>query len=150
MARTLRIRIKRMREAHDFPLPAYRSAGAAGLDLFAAIEKQQLLAPNARLAIPCGVAIALPKGYEAQIRPDWTLASLHGVTVINSPGTIDSDFRGEVSVLLINLGSESIAIQRGMCVAQMVVKEVPRIKLLEVSELPSSSRSSGGFGHTGK
>ena len=139
-----------MRNNRDLPLPSYRSTGASGLDLCAAVENDEFLEPGQLLPVPCGFAIALPPGFEAQIRPEWNLAKKSGVTVLNSPGTIDSDFRGEIEVLLINLGRHSVRIKRGMRIAKIIIKEVPRIKLKEVKKLPPSIRATGGFGHTGR
>ncbi len=124
--------------------------GAAGMDLCADIESDRELAPMARALIPTGIAIALPAGFEAQIRPRSGLALKHGLTLINSPGTIDSDYRGEIQVIAINLGTEPLVIERGQRIAQMVVQRVVRAQWREVEELPSSTRDDGGFGHTDK
>jgi len=125
----LRIRIQRIQDNRDLPLPSYQSTGATGLDLRAAVEDDKVLNPGQILSVPCGFAIALPRGFEAQIRPEWNLAKEFGVTVLNSPGTIDSDFRGEIMVLLINHGRYSTKIKRGMQVALLVISKVPFIKL---------------------
>jgi dUTP pyrophosphatase len=135
--------------AADLPLPAYATPGAAGLDLRAAIAEPLDLAPGERAAVPTGLRIALPAGFEAQVRPRSGLALTHGITVLNSPGTIDSDYRGEVKVLLINLGSASVRIQRGERIAQLVVGAVERIAWQVTSDLEASARGSGGFGSTG-
>jgi dUTP pyrophosphatase len=131
------------------PLPHYATAGAAGLDLPAAIETPITLAPGEFQLIPCGCAIALPDGFEAQVRPRSGLASKHGVTVLNAPGTIDSDYRGEVKALLINHGHEPFTITTGMRVAQLVIAPVTRAVWTETASLTDTSRGAGGFGHTG-
>jgi dUTP pyrophosphatase len=131
------------------PLPAYLSDGAAGMDLPAAIAEPVELKPGAFMLVPCGFAMAIPPGYEAQVRPRSGLASKHGVTVLNTPGTIDSDYRGEVKALLINLGPAAFTITPGMRVAQLIVAPVSRVEWNEVLELPESERGADGFGHTG-
>jgi dUTP pyrophosphatase len=143
------IPIKRLGNAPDIPLPTYQSNGAVGMDLHAAVSEDVDLHPGTIAFIPCGFAVAIPEGYEGQVRPRSGLSGKHGVTVINSPGTIDSDFRGEVKALLINLGTEPFTIKRGMRIAQMLVLPVPKIEWQEVTELPATRRDSGGFGHTG-
>jgi len=130
-------------------LPAYATAGAAGLDLLAAVETDIELVPGARAAVPCGIALALPHGFEAQVRPRSGLALNHGVTVLNAPGTIDSDYRGEVKAVLINLGNHPFRIARGMKIAQLVIAPCMRAELTECAELPASRRGAGGFGSTG-
>lgn len=145
----VRIEIKRLRRSTaELDLPAYMTEGAAGMDLCADVESDLALAPMARALIPTGIAIALPPGFEAQIRPRSGLALRHGLTMINSPGTIDSDYRGEIQVIAINLGLEPIVIQRGQRIAQMVVQRVVRAQWREVDELPLSARHDGGFGHS--
>ena len=145
----IRVQIKRMRPGPaSLDLPAYMTEGAAGLDLCADIESNVELAPMARALIPTGIALALPIGCEAQIRPRSGLALKQGFTLVNSPGTIDSDYRGEIQVIAINLGSEPIVIERGQRIAQMVLQRVIRAQWHEVDELPSSARQEGGFGHT--
>lgn len=147
----LRIEIKRVRpSANQLALPAYITEGAAGMDICADIDQDLTLAPMARALIPTGVATALPPGFEAQIRPRSGLALRQGLTLINSPGTIDSDYRGEIQVIAINLGSEPIVIRRGQRIAQMIIQRVVRARWVEVDELPASPRQSGGFGHTDK
>jgi dUTP pyrophosphatase len=131
------------------PLPGYATAGSAGVDLAAAIESPIELTPGARIAVPTGIALALPEGYEAPLRPRSGLALDHGLTVLNSPGTIDADYRGEVRVILANLGGESVAIARGQRIAQLVVAPVSRVAWLRVDALPPSPRDAGGFGSTG-
>jgi dUTP pyrophosphatase len=125
------------------------SALAAGFDLPAAVTEPVVLAPGDIRVVPCGFAMALPAGYEAQVRPRSGLASRHGVTLVNTPGTIDADYRGEVLVPLINLGRADFTVERGMRVAQMLVLPVPPVRLLEVEELDDTDRGAGGFGHTG-
>jgi dUTP pyrophosphatase len=144
------IQIVRLPHGRDLPLPSYQTAQAAGLDLLAAIETPVTLAPGARMLIPTGIAIALPQGHEAQVRPRSGLAAKHGVTLLNSPGTIDADYRGEIQVLLINLGAEPVVIERGMRIAQMVIAPVSRAEWREVAALPISERGPGGFGSTGQ
>jgi dUTP pyrophosphatase len=130
-------------------VPCYRSAGAAGLDLCAAVEGELVLAPGERLAVPTGLAIAIPDGFEGQVRPRSGLAMSHGVTCLNSPGTIDSDYRGEIKVLLINHGRDSFVIRRGMRIAQLVIAPVARAEIELSSELDATPRGAGGFGSTG-
>jgi dUTP pyrophosphatase len=145
----IRIQIKRVRaSAALVPLPAYMTEGASGMDLCADIENEMHLAPMERALIPTGIAIALPWGFEAQIRPRSGLALKQGMTLVNSPGTIDSDYRGEIQLIAINLGKERVIIQPGQRVAQMVVQRVIRAHWEEVNELSSSERRDGGFGHT--
>ncbi|HEX3674974.1 MAG TPA: dUTP diphosphatase [Rhizomicrobium sp.] len=143
----MKLAIQRLPNGLDLPLPAYGTEGAAGLDLLAAAELD--LAPGARAAVPCGIAIALPAGYEAQVRPRSGLALNHGVTVLNAPGTIDCDYRGEVKAILINHGDTAFQITRGMKIAQMIVARVEQAHLEEASSLPESGRGAGGFGSTG-
>ncbi|MGE5818701.1 MAG: dUTP diphosphatase [Deltaproteobacteria bacterium] len=145
----LKIQIKRMRPSDDsLALPAYMTEGSAGMDLCAAIDGQLQLAPMERALIPTGVAIALPQGFEAQIRPRSGLALNQGLTLVNSPGTIDSDYRGEIQVIAINFGKDPIIIERGQRIAQMVIQRVVRAEWREVEKLPPSKRQQGGFGHT--
>ena len=131
------------------PLPAYETEGAAGADLYAAVTDDIALAPGARALIPTGVAIALPEGWEAQVRPRSGLALKSGVTVLNAPGTVDSDYRGEIGVILVNLGGETVEIKRGMRIAQLVIASVTRAQWVEVSSLSDTVRGAGGFGSTG-
>jgi dUTP pyrophosphatase len=134
------------------PLPAYQSAHAAGLDLLAAVPESAplVLAPGKHAMVPTGLAIALPDGFEAQVRPRSGLAAKHGVTVLNSPGTIDADYRGEIQVILINHGAEVFIIRRGERIAQMVIASVVQARLVLASALPLTDRGSGGFGSTGR
>ena len=145
------LRIVRLPHGADMPLPSYQSPSASGLDLLAAVPAGEPLtiAPGRHAVVPAGIAIALPIGTEAQVRPRSGLARNHGVTVLNSPGTIDADYRGEIQVLLINHGSEPFTVMRGMRVAQLVVAHVARMALQEVTELDRTSRGTAGFGSTG-
>ena len=133
----------------DIPLPRYMTPQAAGMDLHAAVDNPVIIAPGAIVLIPTGFAMALPPGFEGQIRPRSGLAVKHGIGLINSPGTIDSDYRGEVKIPLINLGGEPFTIQRGDRIAQMVIQKVYRVRLQVVEALDTTSRDHGGFGHTG-
>ena len=143
------VAVTRLPGNDDIALPRYETAQSAGLDLAAAVAAAVVLAPGGRAAIPTGLAIALPPGYEAQIRPRSGLAARNGVTVLNAPGTVDADYRGEIKVVLANLGHEPFAVQRGMRIAQMVVAPVTRIAWDEVDALPDSARGGSGFGSTG-
>jgi dUTP pyrophosphatase len=145
----LRVEIQTLPHGEGFPLPAYATAGAAGMDLQAAIEEPIVLEPGQRVLVPTGIRIALPQGYEAQIRPRSGLAIKQGVTVVNAPGTVDSDYRGEVKVGLINLGDEAYTVRRGDRVAQMVVAPVTRVAWQQVASLDETARGAGGFGSTG-
>ena len=147
----LRIEIKRIRPgANQLDLPTYMTDGAAGMDICADIDHDRTLAPLERDLISTGIAIALPPGFEAQIRPRSGLALREGLTILNTPGTIDSDYRGEIQLVAINLGREPIVIRRGQRIAQVIIQRVVRAEWLEVEELPASARESGGFGHTDK
>jgi dUTP pyrophosphatase len=145
------LRIRRLPHAADLPLPAYQTAQAAGLDLVAAVPAGApvKIAPGARAVIPTGLAVALPPGHEGQIRPRSGMALRHGVTVLNSPGTIDADYRGEIQVILVNLGAESFEITRGTRVAQMIIAPVAQVSVVESGHLDRTSREGGGFGSTG-
>jgi len=143
------VRIKRLPGGEGLPLPRRMSEWAAGFDVHAAVDEPVTLQPGERRLIPTGFAIAMPRELEAQIRPRSGLALKHGVTCLNTPGTIDADYRGEVKVLLINLGSEPFTISRGDRIAQMVFQEVPPVRLVEAEELDDTGRGAGGFGHTG-
>ena len=145
------VRILRLPHGADLPLPAYQSAHAAGLDLLAAVpaDAPLTLTPGARALVPTGLAIALPPDCEAQVRPRSGLAVKHGLTVLNTPGTIDADYRGEVLVLLINFGQAPVVIDRGMRVAQLVIGRLTRVKLVNVDFLDVTQRGDGGFGSTG-
>lgn len=141
--------IERLPDAKDLPLPRYATSGSAGMDLLAAVENDLTLMPGDRVLVPTGIRIAVPPGYEAQIRPRSGLAVKHGLGMVNSPGTIDSDYRGPVQVIVINLGREAIVIHRGDRIAQMVIAPVVRARLVESEDLPETKRGDGGFGHTG-
>jgi dUTP pyrophosphatase len=143
------VAITRLEHGADLPLPRYESELAAGMDLLAAIDGPVTLAAGARQIVPTGIAIALPAGFEAQVRPRSGLAAKQGVSVLNAPGTIDADYRGEVGVILINLGAEPVTLNRGDRIAQMVVAPVVQAEWIEVDTLPSTERGSGGFGSTG-
>ncbi|MFG1464477.1 dUTP diphosphatase [Xanthobacter sp. DSM 24535] len=151
MSKTIGVSAQRLPHGSDLPLPAYATAAAAGLDLMAAVpaDTPLVLAPGARAAVPTGLALALPVGFEGQVRPRSGLALKFGVTVLNAPGTIDADYRGEVRVLLINHGDEPVEISRGMRIAQLVVAPVTHILLEESGKLEETARGSGGFGSTG-
>ncbi len=143
------VAVKRLPHNADLPLPEYESVAASGMDLPAAIENDLIIAPGERQLVPTGLAIALPKGYEAQIRPRSGLALRNGVTILNTPGTIDSDYRGEVKVILVNFSNCNFVIHRGMRIAQMVIAPVLKISLLDVDVLPETARGDDGFGSTG-
>jgi len=145
----LRAAISRLPHGRGLPLPAYATAGAAGCDLHAAVEAPLEIPPGGRALVPTGIAIALPEGAEAQVRPRSGLALRHGVTCLNAPGTIDADYRGEVGVILANLGDAPFVVARGMRIAQLVVAPVARVAWDEVAELPATLRGAGGFGSTG-
>ena len=141
--------IMRLDHARDLALPDYASAGAAGIDLPAAVADDVVIAPGKRALIPTGFAIALPDGFEAQVRPRSGLAVRHGISIVNAPGTVDADYRGEVMVCLINHGEESFTVTRGARIAQMVVAPVTRVRLNEAQSLDATKRGAGGFGSTG-
>ena len=145
------VRVLRLPHGADLPLPAYQSELAAGLDLVAAVPAGApvALAPGARALIPTGIALALPPDFEAQVRPRSGLAARHGITVLNAPGTIDADYRGEVQVLLVNFGQDTVSVTRGMRIAQLVVAPVSRARLVETDRLDDTSRGGDGFGSTG-
>ncbi|MEM8744802.1 MAG: dUTP diphosphatase [Pseudomonadota bacterium] len=147
----IQVALRRLEHGAGLPLPEQQSVDAAGLDLAAAVPEDAplALAPGDRALVPTGFAMELPTGTEAQIRPRSGLAHKHGVTVLNAPGTIDADYRGEVKVLLINLGTDAFTVERGMRIAQMVIQPVPHVALREVEQLNESTRGSGGFGSTG-
>ena len=141
--------LQRLAHGADLPLPAYETEGAAGLDLRAALEEPVVLAAGGRMLVPTGLALQLPDGFEGQVRPRSGLAVRHGVTVLNAPGTIDCDYRGEIKVPLINHGQEPFRIQRGDRIAQLVIAPVTRVSLVEVPQLDATERDAGGFGSTG-
>lgn len=144
------IALKRLPHSDGLPLPAYQTEDAAGLDLLAAVEEPMTLAPLGRSLVPTGLAIALPSGYEAQIRPRSGLAAKHGITVLNSPGTVDADYRGELKVILINLSDTPFTIHRGERIAQMVIAPVSRAQFIETEVLDATRRGANGFGSTGR
>jgi dUTP pyrophosphatase len=143
------VAIRRLGHALEGPLPAYETRHSAGLDLAAAVADEMVIGPGARALVPTGLAVALPDGFEAQVRPRSGLALTHGVTVLNSPGTIDADYRGEIGVVLVNHGDEPFIVRRGMRIAQLVLAPVSRLAWREVPALPDSARGAGGFGSTG-
>jgi dUTP pyrophosphatase len=146
---TVTVRVRRLPHSEGLPLPDYATTGAAGADLYAAIEQDLCLEPGGREAVPTGLALEIPEGYEGQLRPRSGLALKLGLTVVNAPGTIDSDYRGELKILLVNLGSTASTISRGERVAQLVIAPVTRARFLEATELSASERGGGGFGSTG-
>ena len=152
MSSTIKVDVQQLPHAEGLALPAYQSSHAAGLDLFAAIHEQapMVLAPGRHAMVPTGLMIALPDGFEAQVRPRSGLAAKHGVTVLNSPGTVDADYRGEINVLLVNLGTEPFTIRRGERIAQMVIAPVTRVELVRAASLSTTERGGGGFGSTGR
>lgn len=145
----VKVNIRRKEGCKDLPLPRYMSEGASGVDLYAAVETELMLEPQQIRAIPSGVFVEVPTGYEAQVRARSGLALKNGLAVVNAPGTIDSDYRGEICVILCNLGKEPFNIQRGMRIAQLVFQPVVRAELEETEELQKTKRNEGGFGHTG-
>ena len=145
----LAVSVTRLAHAAGLPLPGYASAGSAGMDLHAAIDAPVILVPGGRALVPTGIAIALPEGYEAQVRPRSGLALRHGITLANAPGTIDQDYRGEIGVILANIGDAPFEVTRGARIAQLVVAPVVRVAWRPVETLPDSTRGAGGFGSTG-
>lgn len=146
---TIKVKVMRKHGCDDLPLPQYMSAAASGMDLYAAVDGSIQLERNEIKLIPAGIHIELPWGYEAQIRPRSGLALKYGLTLVNTPGTIDSDYRGEIGIILCNLGKDPFTVERGMRIAQLVVQPVTRAELVEVENLEESPRGVGGFGHTG-
>jgi dUTP pyrophosphatase len=146
--KSVQIQIKKAGHAENLPLPAYMSDSASGMDLLAAVETDVTVEPGQRVLVPTGVYVAIPEGCEGQVRPRSGLALNHGVTVLNTPGTIDADYRGEVGVILANLGDQPFTVSRGDRIAQMVIAPVSRAILTETDTLPKSGRDKGGFGHT--
>jgi dUTP pyrophosphatase len=143
------VKVIRLPHGSDLPLPEYQSAQAAGLDLLAAVTADMIIQPGKRAMVPTGIAIALPPGTEAQVRPRSGLAARHGVTVLNAPGTVDADYRGEIQVILINLGEEPYVVRRGARIAQLVIAPVLHATISESRELSGTERGGGGFGSTG-
>ena len=148
--RRVPVEVRREPHAKDLPLPSATTEGAAGVDLYAALMEPLRLEPGERGLVPTGLRIALPEGFEAQVRPRSGLALRHGILIPNAPGTIDADYRGEIQVILLNAGQETFEIQRGERIAQLVVAPVVRPEWIEVGALDETSRGSGGFGHTGR
>ncbi len=146
---TIKLEIRKLEEARDLPTPQYMTKGAAGMDLYAALNETLMIKPGEIKVIPVGFKMALPVGYEAQIRPRSGLASRYGITIINTPGTVDSDYRGEVKVPLINLGENPFYLERGERIAQMVIHKCPPVEVIEIEELSETTRNEKGFGHTG-
>ena len=146
---TVEIRIRRLPHAEGLPLPAYATDGAAGADLCAAVDAEMVFEPGDRAAVPTGLVLEIPEGYEAQVRPRSGLAIKAGLTIVNAPGTIDSDYRGELKVLLVNLGSDSVSVGRGDRIAQLLIAPVTRASFIESEALSLSERGDGGFGSTG-
>jgi dUTP pyrophosphatase len=143
------IHIRRLKKNHPISLPRYMTEGSSGMDLFASVEEEVTLMPGERQLVPTGISVAIPEGFEGQIRPRSGLAIQKGIGLVNGPGTIDSDYRGEVGILLINFGKEPFTIRNGERIAQMVISQVIRPTLVEVDDLPPTRRQEGGFGHTG-
>lgn len=144
----IKVCIQKLDGNNDIPLPRYMTNQAAGMDIFAAVIEEEIILPGQRKKIPTGIKIALPEGYEAQIRPRSGLAINQGITLLNSPGTIDADYRGEIALIVINLGEEPFIVKRGMRLAQMIIQKICRLDWIETAELTNTSRGSGGFGHT--
>lgn len=149
MTNKLLIKIKKTEDAKDLPLPQYMSNGAAGMDLYANVKDHEIIKPGEIKLIPTGIQIELPLNYEAQIRPRSGLALNYGLTLLNTPGTIDSDYRGEIKLIIINLGKKEFLIKRGQRIAQMVINEIAKPQIIEVDKLSETERNLGGFGHTG-
>lgn len=146
---TVPVQIKRLPGSEDIPLPKYMTEHSVGLDLPAAVKNDTILLPGETVLIPTGLAVAIPLGYEGQVRPRSGLANKYGISVLNTPGTIDSDYRGEIGVILVNHGQEEFQIKRGDRIAQLIISPVVQAELTEVKELPDTVRSEGGFGSTG-
>jgi dUTP pyrophosphatase len=149
-ARAIEVHVVRLPGASDLPLPERATAGSAGFDLRACVTDPVTIAPGARALLPTGIAIALPRGYEAQVRPRSGLALRSGVTLLNAPGTIDEDYRGEIGVLVVNHGEEAVTVARGDRIAQLVIQRLPDVVLVPAAVLPATGRGPGGFGHTGR
>ncbi|MBU0477463.1 dUTP diphosphatase [bacterium] len=145
----IKVEITRIPGAEDMPLPKYMTERASGMDLSAAVKEDMVLKPGEIKLVPTGVQIGIPPGYEGQVRPRSGLALKHGISIVNSPGTIDADYRGEVGVILVNLGEKDFLIRRGDRIAQLVINKVDRADLVYVDKLTKTSRNTGGFGHTG-
>lgn len=144
----MKISIKRL-HSWDLPIPKYMTEGSSGIDLYAANDEPILIAKGQIVLVPTSIALAIPQGYEAQVRPRSGLALKHGITVLNTPGTIDADYRGEIKVIVINLGDKEYSLQRGERIAQLVFSKIEKVELVEVEDLDETIRGEGGFGHTG-
>lgn len=144
----MKVRVQRL-HSHDLPLPRYMTPGASGVDIYAAVEEEVVISPGQIFLVPTGLAVAIPEGYEAQIRPRSGLALKHGITLLNTPGTIDADYRGEIKVIVINLGDKEYILKRGERIAQMVFTRVEKVEWEETDDLEITERGDGGFGHTG-
>lgn len=149
MTKAIKIEIKRKETAKDLPLPRYATRGSSGMDLFADVDGEVLIEPGEIKLVSCGIYLSIPDGFEAEIRPRSGLALKHGITLVNTPGTIDSDYRGLVSLIMTNMGKAPFKIRRGDRVAQCVIKETIKAELVEQDQLDETARSTGGFGHTG-
>jgi len=147
--KTIKVKIKRKESARDLPIPGYATTGSSGVDLCADVDGKVVISPGEIKLISCGIYIAIPEGYEAEVRPRSGLALKHGITLVNTPGTIDSDYRGLVNLIVINLGKQDFVVERGHRLAQMVIREVTRADFEETEELDATLRAHGGFGHTG-
>jgi dUTP pyrophosphatase len=147
---SLKILIKRKDDAKDLPIPKYATAGSSGVDLYADVDGEVALNPHEIKLISCGIYISIPEGYEAQIRPRSGLALKHGITLVNAPGTIDSDYRGLIGLIVTNLGKDEFIVTRGMRLAQMVIQKVTQAEFIETEDLDDTKRAAGGFGHTGQ
>lgn len=147
--KTVQVKIKRKESAKDLPIPFYATEGSSGVDLYADVEEDVVISPGEIKLVSCGIYIELPEGYEAEVRPRSGLALKHGITLVNTPGTIDSDYRGLINLIVTNLGKEAFVVKRGFRLAQMVVREVTRALFLEHDELTETERAHGGFGHSG-
>ncbi|MBD3426055.1 MAG: dUTP diphosphatase [Candidatus Omnitrophica bacterium] len=145
----MKVNIKRKESARDLPIPTYATSGSAGVDLYADVEGEVSIAPGEIKLISCGIYVEVPEGYEAQIRPRSGLALKHGITLVNTPGTIDSDYRGLVNLIVTNVGKETFTVQRGHRLAQMMIREVIYADFIEAEQLGQTERAHGGFGHTG-
>ena len=144
------INIKKLPHGESLPLPRYMTPDSSGMDLYAAVESEIILKPGDFKVIPSGIALAIPSGYEGQVRPRSGLAARHGLTLLNTPGTVDADYRGEIKVILINLGTNIYAVQPGERIAQLIISQVSKVVLVEVDKLPDTIRGEEGFGHTGR
>ena len=149
MPEKIKLKIKALKSAEGLPMPAYQSEHASGVDLMAAVTEDVIIAPGKWALVPTGISVEIPDGYEAQIRPRSGLALKHGISLVNTPGTIDADYRGEIGIILINFGGMDFAVKRGDRIAQMVIAPVVRAEIVEVELLSDTIRNDGGFGHTG-